>query len=111
LKALDPVHAQFDLIASNPPYVSKRAYGRLQREVREHEPRLALVSVSHGLGMIRQLVREAPRYLRTGGHLLLEIGFDQDEAVSQMIDPRIWTLLAIRKDLQGLPRTVVLRKE
>lgn len=100
----------FDLIVSNPPYVIDRDWEGLQREVRDHEPRLALTSGSDGLTMIRRLIREAPAFLVTGGHLLMEIGYDQRVAVEQMIDPLFWKLVAIHNDLQGIPRTVVLRK-
>jgi release factor glutamine methyltransferase len=100
----------FDLIVSNPPYIADRDWEGLQREVREHEPRLALTSGSDGLSMIRRLVKEAPAFLVSGGHLVLEIGYDQRVAVEAMIDQRIWNLLAIHNDLQGIPRTVVLER-
>ena len=100
---------RFDLIASNPPYVAERDLEGLQREVREHEPRVALTPGGDGLSVIRRLLTEAPQFLKSGGHLLLEIGFNQHEAVHAMIDPRAWQLLDIHKDLQGIPRTVALR--
>ncbi len=108
--ALDPSSARFDLIVSNPPYVAEDAVDALQREVRDHEPRLALTPGGDGLSVIRALLADAPRFLKPGGHLLVEIGFDQHEAVERLVDPRIWRLLAIHKDLQGIPRTVALRK-
>jgi release factor glutamine methyltransferase len=78
--------------------------------VRDHEPRVALTPGGDGLRLIRALIDEAPRYLNAGGHLLMEIGFDQHEAVRRLIDPRAWELLDIHQDLQGIPRTVALRK-
>jgi release factor glutamine methyltransferase len=107
--ALDAALCRFDLIASNPPYVAVRDLDGLQREVREHEPRVALTPGGDGLSLIRRLVEDAPRFLVPRGHLAFEIGFEQHEAVRQLIDPRIWTLLDIRRDLQGIPRTVALR--
>jgi release factor glutamine methyltransferase len=101
--------ARFDLIASNPPYVAEKDLEGLQREVRDHEPRVALTPGGDGLSVIRRLVSEAPRYLKEGGRLLMEIGFDQHERVAALVDPRVWTLLDIRLDLQGIPRTVALR--
>jgi release factor glutamine methyltransferase len=101
---------EFDLIVSNPPYVSAEALAGLQREVREHEPLLALSPGPDGLSVIRRLVREAPRFLKQNGHLIMEIGFDQGEAVQQLIDTNVWQLLEIRPDLQCIPRIVVLRK-
>jgi release factor glutamine methyltransferase len=107
--ALDAASCRFDLVASNPPYVAERDLAGLQREVREHEPRVALTPDGDGLSVIRRLIQDAPRFLVARGHLVFEIGFDQHGAVRQLIDPRVWTLLDIRRDLQGIPRTVVLR--
>jgi release factor glutamine methyltransferase len=100
---------RFDLIASNPPYIAEADVDALQKEVREHEPRLALTPGGDGLSVIQRLVAEAPEFLKPGGHLLIEIGFDQHEQVASFIDPRVWTLLDIYRDLQGIPRTVALR--
>lgn len=108
--ALDSVRARFSLIVSNPPYISAGALDGLQREVREHEPRVALSPGADGLLIIKRIVAEAAHYLNSGGHLLLEIGFDQHEAVTHLFDPEAWQLLDVHKDLQGIPRTVVARK-
>lgn len=108
--ALDERTARFNIIVSNPPYVSEDALASLQREVREHEPRVALTPGADGLRVIRRLLTDAPQYLNSGGHLLIEIGFDQHSAVTQLIDTSVWTLLDIHRDLQGIPRTVVLKK-
>jgi release factor glutamine methyltransferase len=108
--ALDPNRARFSMIVSNPPYVAEAALADLQREVRDHEPRAALTPGGDGLRIIRSLIEDAPRFLHQGGHFLMEIGFDQHEKVAGLIDPRVWQLLAIHKDLQGIPRTVALRK-
>ena len=108
--ALDEREARFDLIVSNPPYVAAAALEGLQREVRDHEPRVALTPGPDGLRLIRRLLIGATRFLKRGGHLLMEIGYDQHEAVHQLIDTQAWQLLDIHKDLQGIPRTVALRK-
>ncbi len=100
---------RFDLVASNPPYVAEADIEDLQREVREHEPRVALTPGGDGLSVVRRLVEESPRFLKPGGHLLIEIGHDQHERVAALIDRSVWTLLDIHKDLQGIPRTVALR--
>jgi release factor glutamine methyltransferase len=100
---------RFDLVASNPPYIDESVLEGLQREVREHEPRVALTPGGDGLSVIRRLVAESPRFIKPGGHLLVEIGYDQHERVAELIDHRVWTLLDIHKDLQGIPRTVALR--
>ncbi|HEX8177538.1 MAG TPA: peptide chain release factor N(5)-glutamine methyltransferase [Pyrinomonadaceae bacterium] len=108
--ALGETDTRFDMIVSNPPYVAEDALKGLQREVRDFEPRLALTPGGDGLRIIRRLMSEAPALLKSGGHLLMEIGFDQHEAVRKLIEPRTWELLDIHLDLQGIPRTVALRR-
>lgn len=108
--ALDPRVYQFDLVVSNPPYVSASMLSGLQREVRDHEPLVALSPGTDGLSIIRRLIEETPAFLKSNGHLLMEIGFDQGEAVTELVSKTSWQLLEIRPDLQGIPRIVVLRK-
>ena len=101
--------AAFDLIVSNPPYVPAGDLDGLQREVR-YEPLGALDGGPDGLAVIRRLLKDAPDFLPAHGYLVFEIGFDQHEAVKQLIDHGAWKLIELRKDLQGIPRTVVLQK-
>jgi len=101
----------FSMIVSNPPYVAEAAFPGLQREVREHEPRTALLAGADGLSVIRRLLEEAQHYLVEHGYFLFEIGFDQHDAVERLIDTRLWEVLDIHKDLQRIPRTVALRKK
>lgn len=108
--ALNASLARFAMIVSNPPYISEDELAGLPREVREQEPHAALTPGPDGLLMIRRLLTGAPNFLLPGGHLLIEIGFDQHEAIKHLIDPQVWTLIDIYKDLQGIPRTVKLRK-
>ena len=103
-------HPIFDLVVSNPPYVAEDAMTGLQREVRDYEPRIALTPGGNGLRVITKLINESAPILKTGGHLLIEIGFDQRQAVEEFVDPQIWELIDIYQDLQGIPRTVTLRK-
>ena len=110
-EAFDETETCFDMIVSNPPYVAEDALEGLQREVRDFEPRAALTPGGDGLRVIRRLLQDAPARLQRGGHLLMEIGFDQHEAVGGLIDPQAWELLGIHPDLQGIPRTVALRKK
>jgi release factor glutamine methyltransferase len=108
--ALNPGKDQFDLVVSNPPYVSANMLPGLQREVRDHEPLVALSPGADGLSVIRRLLKDAPGFLREKGYLLMEIGFDQGEKVETLIDKNVWTLPRILPDLQGIPRIVVLQK-
>jgi release factor glutamine methyltransferase len=107
LNRKDPL---FDLVVSNPPYVAARELEGLQREVHDYEPHLALEAGADGLSIIRRILVDAGAYLKTGGHFLFEIGFDQREAVEQLVDQKVWKLLDIHRDLQGIPRTVALEK-
>lgn len=109
--AIETTPARFDTIVSNPPYIAEDEIPTLQREVREHEPRHALTPGGDGLRIIRRLLADAPRRLVAGGHLLFEIGWQQHEAVADLIDPRVWTFIDIYQDLQGIPRTVALTKK
>src|SRR5262245_56110034 len=99
-----------DFILSNPPYVSKEEAPSLQREVRDWEPRLALTDSNDGLSLYRRLLKDAPSRLKPGGHLICEMGYTQSEKISAMIDRRVWGGARLLDDLQGIPRTIVLRK-
>lgn len=98
--------AQFDLIVSNPPYVPISEYAHLQPEVRDHDPKIAVTDDSTGLTIVERIVAEAPRFLFSGGHLLMEIGYGQHERVKAMFDLDHWTSAAFLDDLQGIPRTL-----
>lgn len=104
------VDDEFDLIVSNPPYVPLEDFAGLQAEVRDHDPRVALTDGGSGLSIIEKLIRESPQYLKPGGYLLMEIGFNQSFAVREMVDLNIWRSLDILPDLQGIPRMVKLWK-
>lgn len=108
--ALDSRKHQFDFIVSNPPYVTAAALAGLQREVRDHEPHIALSPGGDGLSVIRRLIDESPEFLKPNGHMLMEIGFDQSEAVKKLVESSVWSLREIRPDLQGIPRIVVLQR-
>jgi release factor glutamine methyltransferase len=104
-----PSTSRFDLVVSNPPYVSAGALSGLQREVKDHEPLVALSPGDDGLVVIRRLLGDAPRFLKPGGHLMMEIGFDQSEKLRRMVEQGIWQLIDILPDLQGIPRIAVLQ--
>lgn len=108
--SLDSSANEFDLIVSNPPYVAEKALQGLQREVRDHEPLVALSPGGDGLSVIRRLIDEGPAFIKPTGHMLMEIGFDQGDAVERLINDSAWSLREIRPDLQGIPRIVVLQK-
>ncbi|MEO5922539.1 MAG: peptide chain release factor N(5)-glutamine methyltransferase [Bryobacteraceae bacterium] len=98
---------RFDLIVSNPPYVPLTDKPTLQREVRDHEPELALYGGDDGLDIYRRLIPAASRALNPGGWLMMEIGATQGAAVSAML--AAWAEVKILDDLAGLPRIVIAR--
>lgn len=100
---------RFDLIISNPPYIPAAEIDDLQTEVREHDPRIALTDGSDGLSIIRTIVAEAPRFLRPGGLLMIEIGFGQRHAVEGMFEGDLWEPTSFLNDLQSIPRVAVCR--
>jgi release factor glutamine methyltransferase len=110
LSALRMDKAIFDLVVSNPPYVAALALESLQKEVRDHEPRLALTPGVDGLAVIRRLLLDSAAFVKAGGYFLMEIGFDQAEAVERLVDRTSWKFLEIHKDLQGIPRVLALQK-
>jgi release factor glutamine methyltransferase len=97
----------FDLVISNPPYVPARDAHSIQREVRDHEPAVALYGGDDGLDIYRRLVPEARRLLRPGGWLIMELGFGAGDAVRAMLNG--WGEIDLRDDLAGIPRVVVAR--
>jgi len=105
---LDAVAGRFDFIVSNPPYVRKDEITRLQREVREHEPHVALFSPDDDLAIYRRLVSGGETMLKPGGCIVMEVGLGMDERVSTLFGAA-WEKLPTLADLQGIPRTVLAR--
>jgi release factor glutamine methyltransferase len=108
MDVLDALHAEFDFVVSNPPYVRRDEITRLQREVREHEPHVALFSPEDELAIYRRLVMKSEEILKRGGHIIMEIGLGMDERVLALFGSR-WETLPTKTDLQGIPRTVIAR--
>ena len=96
---------RFDIVVSNPPYVAEKDRGTLEREVREHEPALALFAGADGLDVYARLIPDAARLLKPGGRLILELGFQSLEAVRGMLGGG-WGDIAVLPDLAGVPRVL-----
>ncbi|WP_165063559.1 peptide chain release factor N(5)-glutamine methyltransferase [Paludisphaera rhizosphaerae] len=97
----------FDVIVSNPPYIPSAVVDELDPGVRDFEPRLALDGGADGLDVIARLVDQAAPLLKPGGRLMMEIGFDQDEAVRRLIGERSdYEVLPTICDLQKYPRVI-----
>jgi len=108
MDVLDAITGQFQFIASNPPYVRPGDIHRLQREVREYEPHVALFSPKNEMEIYSGLIRGAEALLNPGGHLLMEVGIGMDERVLELFGAG-WEKLPTKTDLQGIPRTVITR--
>jgi release factor glutamine methyltransferase len=96
------------LVVSNPPYVPESDTSVLQREVIEFEPHLALFGGSDGMDIVRRLAVESVRVLRPGGWLIMEVAYNADRRVREMLGPP-WTDVRVETDLAGLPRVVSAR--
>jgi release factor glutamine methyltransferase len=100
----------FDLIVSNPPYIGRREAGTLMREVREHEPEIALYGGEEGYELYGNLIGQAATYLKAGGILVLELGHNSLPAVQPFLDARTWTNVGVTNDLAGIPRVVAAER-
>ena len=98
----------FDLVVSNPPYVPTNSTDTIQREVRDHEPHVALFGGPTGIEIYRRLIPDAERLLKSGGFLVMEIGWLAADAVSAMLDA--WRNVEIKPDLAGIPRVIVAQR-
>jgi release factor glutamine methyltransferase len=107
---LDGIAGRADLIVSNPPYVAERDARGLSREVAEFEPHAALFGGPDGMAHMRRLLEGAPARLAAGGRLVVEFGFGQEAAVRGAATASGWLVERVRADLQGLPRTIVLKR-
>lgn len=79
-----PNNKTFDLIVSNPPYLTEEEWATAEPEVRDHEPRAALVAANEGLADLEHLLRHAPRHLKPGGLIALETGIEHHEALTRI---------------------------
>ena len=103
------VEGKFDLIVSNPPYIALDEWDGLSRDVREHEPRLALTVEGDGLGAYRRIAAGVRPHLAPGGRLLLEIGPTQARAVCALLEQAGFATPAVLHDLDGRDRVIVAR--
>jgi len=98
-----------DLLVANPPYVTRDEWAALEPEVRDHEPRDALVPGPTGLEAHATLATTARRILRPGGSVILEVGWTQAEAVGVLLGGHGFEAISTRRDFAGIARVVVAR--
>ena len=108
MDVLDAIRTKCDFVVSNPPYVRRDDIHRLQREVRNHEPHVALFSPEDELAIYRRLVLNSEEILKPGGYIILEVGIRMDERVLGLFGKK-WERLPTKTDLQGIPRTVIAK--
>jgi release factor glutamine methyltransferase len=98
---------RFDLIVSNPPYVARNDAASLQREVRDHEPEMALFGGPTGVEMYSRIIEQASLLLRPGGILVLELGYNAAEHVRSWVTAQAgWGDVSVANDLAGIPRVL-----
>ena len=100
------IEGRFDYILSNPPYIPSEVIEGLMPEVKEHEPRLALDGEADGLSFYRKIINEAPDYLNPDGRIYFEIGAEQGEDLTHLMNERGFSEVKVHKDLAGLDRIV-----
>ena len=100
------IEDSYDLIVSNPPYISGEDMKKLEKTVRDYEPHLALYGGVSGLDFYRSITQQAPRYLRENGMLIFEIGYDQSSEVEKMMKEYGFKNVHTVKDFSGLSRVV-----
>jgi release factor glutamine methyltransferase len=100
--------AEFDYVVSNPPYVGEDAPAKVQREVREFEPRVAVFAGPTGMEAYRRLIPQAREVLQPRGWLVMEIGYSIEPAVRVLLEG--WRDVRVTADLQGIPRVVAARR-
>ena len=105
------IFRKYDLIVSNPPYIKKFDLNKLNREVINYEPKLALDGGLEGLLVIRKVIKKSSELIKKNGRLILEIGYDQKESVKKMLIDNNFYINKTLKDLANHDRCIVSTKK
>ena len=108
-KPLSSFKGKLDLAISNPPYIPRVTYEKLPKEVKNFEPKIALLGGEDGLKHIREIIQKAPLFLKDKGWLILENHFDQGEKVKQLLLKNKFTSIEIVNDFSGIGRFTIGR--
>ncbi|HET7871756.1 MAG TPA: HemK/PrmC family methyltransferase [Terriglobales bacterium] len=100
--------SQFDFVVANPPYVGESEADKVQKQVREFEPKIAVFCGTEGMEVYRRLIPQARQALRPGGWLVMEIGYSTEAEVKELL--AAWTDVQTTADLQGIPRVMAARR-
>ena len=106
---LDDFKGELDFVVSNPPYIPSEIYVKLPREVKNFEPKVALLGGEDGLQHIREIIQYAPSYLKEKGWLILENHFDQGDKVKKLFIENRFTCVKNLKDYSGIRRFTIGR--
>ncbi len=101
-----PEKKKFNIIVSNPPYLSESAMKSIDPKVRDHEPVTALLGGEKGYEIIERIINRSPFHLTDGGMILLEIGYDQRDIVKNILEKRGFGNIRFYNDLNGISRVV-----
>ena len=106
---LESFRGKLDLAISNPPYIPHNIYKKLPKEVKNFEPKIALLGGEDGLEHIKEIIQKAPSFLKEEGWLILENHFDQAEKVKQLLIQNRFTFVEIFNDFSGIGRFTIGR--
>ncbi len=106
---LETLKGELELVISNPPYIPEEIYKKLPVEVKNFEPKIALLGGEDGLEHIREIIYNAPSYLKEKGWLIIENHFDQGSIVKQLFLDNRFTSVKVLKDFSGIGRFTIGR--
>lgn len=102
--------SEYDLIVSNPPYIGRKEASTLMREVRDHEPQLALYGGGEGYELTAGIIAQAARFVVRGGFLVLELGYNGLPVLRSLFETPAWRNVAVTNDLSGIPRVIAAER-
>jgi release factor glutamine methyltransferase len=105
----EKIKGHFDVIVSNPPYLTENEYNNSQPEIKNFEPKQALQADDNGLQIYDKILGQAVEYLNPGGKVYFEIGYQQAEQISFLAQKNGFTSMEKRKDLNGFDRYFIIR--
>lgn len=107
----DNLHTEeFDIIVANPPYIQDEDFENLMPEVL-YEPKISLHGGKEGLDIYRDILEEAPSFLKKNGYLLMEVGYNQADALASELNPEIYSCMGTTKDYNGIDRIIAAKRK
>ena len=108
--SLNSSMGKFDIIVSNPPYIPEDEFNILDIDVKNYDPKIALVGGYDGLIFYKEIADTSPFILKKNGYILLEVGYNQAQDVVDIFTKKGFTFVEIARDLAGINRCVILKK-